>query len=133
MEITRGDNPMWAEMVSFGDTPANDAFGRLRVSNPNVVFDNYEITGKKTLVWSESVTGAGGIAHVANQSSVMLYTTAANGDKCTRSSKKLSLYTPGTSILAFLTGIMGTGATNSCQRIGIFSALDGVFFEQLIS
>lgn len=130
VEITRGDNPMWAQMVSFGDTPANDAFGRLRVSTPNVVFDNYEITGKKTLVWAEAVAGAASIAHVANTSSIMLATTAANGDKCTRSSKKLSLYTPGTSILAFLTGVMGAGATNSAQRIGLFSANDGVFFEQ---
>jgi hypothetical protein len=121
---------MWAQMVTFGDTPAADAFGRLRVSTPNVTFDNYEITGKKTLVWNESTAGGASMAHVANQSAIKFETTAANGDKATRSSKKLSLYTPGTSILAFLTGVMGAGAANSSQRIGLFSANDGVFFEQ---
>lgn len=129
-ETSRGDTLKYSQRVTFGDSPMIDAFARARVSTPTVVFDNYEITGKKTLVWSEALVGAATITHVTNTSSNKFETSAANGDKATRSSKKLSLYTPGTSILCLLTGVMGTGAANSAQRIGLFSASDGVFFEQ---
>jgi hypothetical protein len=129
-ETSRGDELKFSQRITFGDTPIFDAFGRLRVSSPNVVFDNYEITGKKILAWSEALTGAATIAHQANESACKFSTSAASGDKATRSSKKLSLYTPGTSILGFFTGVMGVGATGSSQRIGIFSANDGLFFEQ---
>jgi hypothetical protein len=129
-ETSRGDELKFSQRVTFGDGPAIDAFARQRVSTPNVVFDNYEIQGKKTLVWSEALTGGATITHMANTASCEFKTTAASGDKATRSSKKLSLYTPGTSILCLLTGVMGVGATNSSQRIGLFSAFDGAFFEQ---
>jgi hypothetical protein len=130
VETTRGDHLEFAQRVTFGDGPTIDAFARQRVSTPNVVFDNYEIQDKKALIWSEALVGGATIAHVANNSSCKFETTAANGDKATRSSKKLSLYTPGTSILCLLTVVMGKGATNSAQRSGLFSAMDGVFFEQ---
>lgn len=129
-ETTRGDDLQFSQRVAFGDNALIDAFGRIRTSLPNVVFDNYEIQDKKTLVWNEKLTGAATIAHVANQASCAFNTSAANGDKATRSSKKLSLYTPGTSILVLCTGIMGVGAANSSQRIGLFSAMNGIFFEQ---
>lgn len=130
VESTRGDALEFSQRVTFNDGMQTDAFGRVRVSLPNVVYDNYEIQGKKTLVWNELVVGAASCAHVANQSAIGFFTTAANGDKVTRSSKKLTLYTPGTSILVFLTGIMGVGAANSSQRMGIFNSTNGVFFEQ---
>ena len=129
-ETTRGDDLQFSQRVAFGDNALIDAFGRVRTSLPNVVFDNYEIQDKKTLVWNEKLTGAATITHVANQAACQFNTSAANGDKATRSSKKLSLYTPGTSILVLCTGIMGVGAANSSQRIGLFSALNGIFFEQ---
>jgi hypothetical protein len=130
LETTRDEELQFAQRVAFPDNMQIDAFGRIRTSLPSVVFDNYEIQGKKTLVWNEKLTGAATIAHVANQAACQFSTSAASGDKATRSSKKLSLYTPGTSILLFLTGVMGVGATGSSQRIGLFSDLNGVFFEQ---
>ena len=130
IETTNSNGLEFAQRVTLGDSFQTDAFGRLRVSLPNVVYDNYEIQGKKTLVWNELAVGAASASHVANQSSIKFETTAANGDKFTRSSKKLTLYTPGTSILVFLTGVMGTGASKSYQRMGIFNENNGVFFEQ---
>ncbi len=129
-ETTPDGDLQYTQRVGFGDSPQTDSFGRLRVSLPNVVYDNYEIQGKKTIVWNEALVGAGTATHVANQSSVAFGVSAANGDKVTRQSKKLTLYTPGTSILCFFTGVFGVGAVGSCQRIGIFNANNGVFFEQ---
>ena len=130
VETSRDSSLEYAQRVTLGDSTANDSFGRLRTSLPNVVYDNYEIQGKKTLIWNEALVGAGTATHVTNQSATQFSVSAASGDKVTRSSKKLSLYTPGTSILCFLTGVMGAGAANSSQRMGIFSSLNGVFFEQ---
>lgn len=129
-ETTPDGELQFTQRVGFGDSAQTDSFGRVRVSLPNVVYDNYEIQGKKTLVWNELAVGAATATHVANQSSVAFATSAANGDKFTRSSKKLTLYTPGTSILCFMTGVLGVGAVGSSQRIGIFNSTNGVFFEQ---
>ncbi len=130
VETTTTNGLEFAQRSTFGDSFQTDSFGRLRVSLPNVVYDNYEIQGKKTLVWSELVAGAGSMTHVANQSAVQFSVGTADVDKCIRSSKKLTLYTPGTSILVFLTGVMGVGAINSNQRMGIYNINNGVFFEQ---
>jgi hypothetical protein len=130
VETTNTNGLEFAKRVTYGDTFQTDSFGRLRVSLPNVVYDNYEIQGKKTLVWNELNAGGASSAHIANQSAVGFTTTAASGDRAVRSSKKLTLYTPGTSILVFLTGVMGTGAANSRQRMGIFNDNNGIFFEQ---
>jgi hypothetical protein len=130
VETTKDGSLEFAQRVTFGDSAQTDSFGRVRVSLPNVVYDNYEIQGKKDIVWNELAVGGATASHVANQSAIKFETTAANGDKFTRSSKKLTLYTPGTSILCFFTGVMGVGAANSSQRIGIFNSTNGVFFEQ---
>ena len=127
---SRGDDLTFSQRVTYGDTPLNDAFGRLRVSMGDSIFDNYEIQGKKTLFWSENHVGTVACTHVANQSAIQFATSMTSGNKVTRSSRKLSLYTPGTSLMVLATGIMGTGQTGSAQRIGFFDAYNGVFFEQ---
>lgn len=44
VETTRGDDGLeFAQRVIFPDGFQSDSFGRLRVSLPNVVYDNYEI------------------------------------------------------------------------------------------
>lgn len=129
-ETTKDGGVEFTHRVGFGDSAQTDSFGRVRVSLPNVVYDNYEIQGKKTLVWNELSVGGASSAHVANQSSVAFSTSAASGDRHIRSSKKLTLYTPGTSILVFMTGVFGVGAVGSSQRMGIFNDNNGVFFEQ---
>lgn len=128
-ETTRGSTLEFAQRVCYGDGPLNDAFGRLRTSYPESVFDNYEIQGKKTLFWSESSTGTTVCTHIANQSAVQFSTSMTSGNKVTRSSKKLSLYTPGTSLMVLATGVLGAGATGHSQRIGFFDANNGVFCE----
>ncbi len=129
-DVGRGDEPLTAQAVTLGDSPSIDAFARLRVSNGVVVFDAFEIDAKKTFIWTETNTGAATTAHVANQSAVQYNMSAATGDKNRRASKKLTLYTPGTSIMLLATCVMGVGAVNSRQRIGMFNATNGVFFEQ---
>jgi len=119
-----------AVRMSFGDSASIDAFSRMRVSNPQVVFDSLEPLLSKSLIYSEATSGSASISYVSNQSSHNFTTTNASRDKATRSSKKLIEYVPGTSLMVFCTGIMGVGATGSSQRIGMFDDQNGLFFEQ---
>ena len=123
--IGRGDTPLTAQEVTFGESATVDAFSRLRVSNGTVNFESFEIQGKKTNLWNETNVGGASTAHVANQSAIQYTMGAANGDKNRRSSKQLTLYNPGTSLLVLMTGVMGVGAINSSQRMGIFDAKTG--------
>ena len=130
VDISKGDKPEFARRTSFGDSPIIDAFGRLRVSHAVSEFDSMEINGKRTDLWVEINTGGSSTNHVANQSSVRFVTTAANGDKSTRRSKALLTYVPGVSVSVHCSGVMGAGAVNSYQRIGLFNTQNGIFFEQ---
>jgi len=38
-----------------------DAFARLRVSNPETIFDSKQIYDKQDLFWSDEITGSGGV------------------------------------------------------------------------
>jgi hypothetical protein len=127
--ISRSDTPKFAQNVTFSETSQADAFGRLRVSQTDSIFDNYEIQAKKTLFWSENSVGTTVCTHVANQSAVQFSTSMTSGNKVTRSSKKLSLYTPGTSLQVLCTGVMGEGAIGHSQRIGFFDSQNGIFCE----
>lgn len=129
-EITRGSTIQYAQNVTYGDTALNDAFGRLRMSAPECVFDSYEIQGKKTTFWTEGHTGTVTCTHVANQSAIQFAPSLTSGNKITRSSRKLSLYTPGSSLMVLCSGVMGAGQTGSAQRIGFFDSQNGIFFEQ---
>lgn len=129
-DISRGSTPLFAQNITFAEAAQSDAFGRMRVSTPDSIFDNYEIQGKKTLFWSENSVGTTVCTHVANESSVQFAASTTSGNKVTRSSKKLSLYTPGSSLMVLATGVMGAGQTGSAQRIGFFNAENGIFFEQ---
>jgi hypothetical protein len=67
--------------------------------------------------------------YVANQSSFQLNVGTANGDSVIRESKKVFPYQPGKSQLTLNTFCMNTPKTNLRQRVGLFGANDGVFFE----
>jgi hypothetical protein len=116
--------------MSYGDAVSNDAFSRFRVSTPTVIFDSMEANGAKDLLFSKNEDGGATITYLANKSAHKFETTTASGDKATRSSKKLAEYVPGTSLMVFCTGIFGAGADKSRQRMGLFDAQNGIFFEQ---
>lgn len=125
---TNGNTP--GVRVGFADGPNIDAFSRLRVSNPNVIFNAMEPQGPKTYIYTSAIAGSAAITFVTGTAAHAFETTTANGDKATRQSKRLAEYVAGTSLIAIMTGVMGAGALNSRQRIGLFDDNDGLFFEQ---
>ena len=106
-----------------------DAFGRLRVSDPQTIFDYQAQYDAGPLLWEDDLTGSGTAAHSANGAAVSLTVTTASGDKVTRQTRQYHRYQPGKSQLVFCTFVMGAGQANTDQRVGYFDDNDGIFLE----
>jgi hypothetical protein len=105
-----------------------DAFGRLRVSNPVTLFDsqNRYIDGDQ---FSNITATGGNVVYVANESSFNLNVSAASGSSVIRQSKTVQAYQPGKSLLIMNTFAMATLKANCRQRVGYFTADNGIYFE----
>ena len=116
-------------VIGGGDgSTAYDAFGRLRVSNPLTIFDSTNVLSKNNL-FDESLTGSGTVTYTANKSTVNLNVTTASGDKVIRQSKRVMSYQPGKSLLNLNTFVMNAQESGLEQRVGMFDANNGIFFE----
>jgi hypothetical protein len=105
-----------------------DAFGRLRVSNPFTLFDsqNRYIDGDQ---FSNITATGGNVVYVANESSFNLNVSATSGSSVIRQSKTVQAYQPGKSLLIMNTFAMATLKANLRQRVGYFTADNGIYFE----
>jgi hypothetical protein len=113
--------------VSFA-SEATDSFGRLRVSNPYTLFDTntrYYDHGQ----FDSATSGTATVTYDSNSSTFNLAIGAANGDSIIRETKRVFPYQPGKSLLIFNTFAMNTLKANLRQRVGFFSASNGIFFE----
>ena len=115
----------------LGGQPHTDAFGRLRVSEPQTVFNNTFVSDLNPLEFSNSLVGNGAITHVPAQASARLSTGGtASGDKAVLQTKRYVRYQPGKSQQVFLTSNLGAPKANVRQRVGLFDDNNGLFFEQ---
>lgn len=105
-----------------------DAFGRLRVSNPFTLFDsqNRYIDGDQ---FSNITATGGNVVYVANESSFNLNVSTTSGSSVIRQSKTVQAYQPGKSLLIMNTFAMATLKANLTQRVGYFTANNGIYFE----
>lgn len=108
--------------------PLIDAFGRLRVSNPQTLFDGRTLRDKNSTSFVEKLTGTGTSTHRTNEASVRLATSAAS-DKVTRQSRWTVPYQPGKSDLLFMTFNPNGHEANVTKRAGLFNDDNGVFLE----
>ncbi len=105
-----------------------DAFGRLRVSEAYTLFDsqNRYIDGGQ---FSNITANGGSIAYVANESSFNLAVSAANGSSVINQSFTTQAYQPGKSLLTMNTFAMAALVSGCRQRVGYFTAANGIYFE----
>lgn len=105
-----------------------DAFGRLRVSEPYTLFDsqNRYIDGGQ---FSNITANSGSITYVANESSFNLAVSAANGSSVINQSFTTQAYQPGKSLLTMNTFAMAALVAGCRQRVGYFTASNGIYFE----
>jgi hypothetical protein len=117
---------IWSVM---GLGPANfDAFGRLRISAPQTVFDSKLVYDTQPLYWSEAQTG-GAAAGVWSQPDARVRLTVAAGQTSVRQSRRYFTYQPGKSQLIFCTFNLNSGVAGTVKRAGYFDSADGFFLE----
>jgi len=133
---TNNDN-LRVSVQEYGDTPAIDAFDRLRTSEPFTLFDSKQLHDKQPLFWDEEIGGSATSVHSSANSEVKMSVTADSGDYVIRQTKQRFNYQPGKSqeILMTFHSPQATGITN---RIGLFdddgtgdnlTPNNGIFFE----
>jgi|688.fasta_scaffold01909_19 hypothetical protein len=107
---------------------ANDAFGRLRVSNPLTLFDSshrYKDNG----LWATSTASGGAAVFSPNEGLVNLNVTATSGSEVIRETYKVFSYQPGKSLLVFNTFVMAPAQVNLRQRVGYFGTQNGIYIQ----
>lgn len=120
-----GQNP---SVVTFSGSNV-DAFNRLRVSQPFTIFDSQSRFSPD--IHYSYVTATGGTtSYNTNQSSVSLNTTTSSGSTALAQTYRVFPYQPGKSMLIYQTFVMNAAKTNLTQRVGLFSAYNGVYLEQ---
>jgi hypothetical protein len=121
----------------YGDTPAIDAFARLRTSDPLTIFDSKQLHDKQPLFWDEAIGGSATSVHSTANAEVKMSVTASASDYVIRQTKQRFNYQPGKSQLIFMT-FHSPQATGVTSRVGIFdddgtgtnlTPNNGVFFE----
>ena len=120
-------NPLTAAISTSGTT-SNDAFGRLRVSNPYTLFESshrYVDNGE----WVTSTAAGGSSAFNADAGLLDMTVTTASGSQVLRETKKVFNYQPGKSLLAILSFNFEEAKNNLRQRIGYFGAENGFYLE----
>ena len=106
-----------------------DGFGRLRVGNPHTIFESsnrFQIAE----MFSSSNTANTTITFVNNDGCVNLTVGTAATDSIVRETKKVFPYQPGKSLLVLNTTTFSEPQANLTQRVGYFSANNGVYLEQ---
>lgn len=104
----------------YGDTPAIDAFDRLRVAYPYTIFDSKQLHDKSPLFFSESLGGSATSTHSAVNARVEMVVTASASDFAIRQTKQYFNYQPGKSQLILLTAL-APQETGVIKRVGYFN------------
>ena len=110
---------------------ATDAFGRMRVSQPETLFDSKQIHDNQPLFWDDQeVSGAGtGSTHSVDAARTRMDVTAATAGVRTRQTFMSFNYQPGKSQLILMTGVIGVGETGITQTMGLMNDDNGIFLE----
>jgi hypothetical protein len=120
----------------YGDTPAIDAFARLRTSEPFTIFDSKQLHDKQPLFWDEEIGGSATSTHSSTDADVEMTVTANANDYVIRQTKQRFNYQPGKSQLVFFTFQSPQVSGVDC-RMGLFDGIigtpktpnNGIFFE----
>lgn len=115
--ITNGDGIVYNSALT-------DAFGRLKVSNPQTLLDAKFLSSTLPLRWDQSVTfsGPGSASSVFNPSYINM-SVSGNGSRVVRQSRLYTPYQPGKGLAIIVTGALTTslgGSPNVTSRMGYF-------------
>lgn len=110
--------------------PGDDAFGRLRTSEPFTLGD-YKHLYAIDPDFLDVNSGVGAtVIFDANQAAAILNSGISTNGLCIHQSKRYHHYMPGKSQLIYSSFVFGTEQQNVYKRTGYFDDRDGIFFEQ---
>lgn len=119
--------------ITFGDSPAADAFGRLRVSDLETLFDSKQLYDNAALFWDDQeVSGSGTTSSHSTATASSTISVALNtAGKRVRQTYQRFNYQPGKSQLIFMTGTLSKtgGGTGITRAMGLFDDDNGLFFQ----
>jgi hypothetical protein len=117
--------------IGFANSPATDAFSRLRVGLPDTLFESTAEYGRSIIVWNHFTSGAASAsAHVNDQSAARLTCGTESNAYSVRQTKQYFHYQPGKSQYCVMTFVMGAAVAGVDRRCGYFDAENGIFLEQ---
>ena len=126
------DGTEWVPTSMINFTAANfDAFGLLRTSSPQTVFEGKTVYDSQPLYFAEQQTPAIGGPPAGSWSAAdakVTLSVAAN-QSSVRQSRRYLNYQPGKSQLVLLTFNMNGITANATKRAGYFDATNGIFLE----
>jgi hypothetical protein len=107
-----------------------DAFNRLRVSNPETLFESSHRYSANDL-WAELSTGPGssGVFN-PDQGLIDINVDDSAGSEVIRETKRIFVYQPGKSLLVMSTFAMSPAKTGLRQRVGYFGEKNGFYVQQ---
>ena len=115
--------------ISFDDSPSIDAFGHLRVSNPEAIMTVLCQYDKEPLTMESGATGSGIVPeHNTSTRMVRLRAAAGTGTSFMQSYTYWS-YQPGRSQRVELTGKFGAPVVGSNTEFGYFDADNGFIYR----
>lgn len=124
LQIARGAAPVLTQK-NF------DAFGNLRVSNPQTIFDSKQVYDADLLNWFTSLTAAGTATYTQQRSSTIMAVTGAAADAAVRQTQRYFNYQPGKGIRVDITFVLRTGHAAVTKEIGLFDTTNGIFLSQV--
>lgn len=123
------NNPM--PTASWNDSARNDAFQRLRVSQPQTIFDSKQIFDNAPLLYDDqeiSGTGTTTVWDGDRASSIISVSSSTAGKRARQTFMRMN-YQPGKSQLIFCTFVAGSSATGITKSVGYFDDDNGIFFR----
>jgi hypothetical protein len=112
-----------------GTNGANDAFGRLRVSEPYTIAD-YKATYGPNSEFLTDLSGAGSnVTYVSDQAATRLTVGTDASDYVARQSRMYHQYQPGKSQLILFSFVLNGREAGADKRVGLFDDRNGVFLK----
>lgn len=108
-----------------------DAFGNLRVSEPQTVFDSKQVFDADLLNFFHVVAGGGTAVYQQQRSSTLLTVPVGAGSSAIRQTKRYFNYQAGKSQRIDVTFVPTVGDPTSRKEVGLYDGLNGLFFRQV--
>jgi len=116
--------------IMYADSASNDAFSRIRVSNPETLFEGTLVDNCHNEIFDLSYNNGANYTYNHNESTITFDVSRA-GQFVKRQSHYRSRYQPGKSLLILASFYFGNYVPSGAyQRIGYFSDEEGIYLQQ---